>query len=542
MESLIILAVWLIGTCVRIYQHVRFYQIEEYMSRRYLRWLAAERARWLPTRPIVAWVIGIAAGVVVSEADNSTLSGVIALTSAVATVWPPREREVKKPFRRTPRATRLLVTAFIILTALTAISVFVLPTESSSNLRFITASFVGLILFLIAPLTLIAANMLMTPVEAFFRKRFIQQARDVLAEVHPIVIGITGSYGKTSTKTYLAQILSGRGRVLATPKSYNTLMGVTLTINNQMANDYSVDYFITEMGAYVEGEIAEICDLTHPHIGIIVEVGPQHLERFGSLDNTATAKYELIKALPSDGVGVFNWDNPYVRTMYERGHPAKRLAVSKTVAPDEVPANGPRFIASDIQESLDGLRFTVTDTQTGESQPFSTTLLGQHTVTNLLLATATAVHEGMSLKEIARRVQALQPAESRLVRQTTPQGITIINDAYSANPVGAEQALRVLGMHTSGRRLLITPGMVELGPLMEQENKRLGEIAAQYASDVILVGEARTQPIKAGLIRANFPAEQLHVMDTLAESVEWYQNHLRPGDTVLFLNDLPDTY
>jgi UDP-N-acetylmuramoyl-tripeptide--D-alanyl-D-alanine ligase len=319
-------------------------------------------------------------------------------------------------------------------------------------------------------------------------------------------------------------------------------MGVCLAINNQLANDYSVDYFVTEMGAYVEGEIVEICDLTHPQIGIIVEVGPQHLERFGSLENTARAKYELIQALPPDGVGMFNWDNPYVREMYARGYPNTRIGVSKLVHPGDIPLGGPRFIASDIHESLDGLRFTVTDTQSGKSQPFTTMVLGQHNITNILLATAVAVHTGMSLSEVARRVQALQPVESRLVRQTTAEGITIINDAYSANPVGAEQALRVLGMHTSGKRLLITPGMVELGELMEQENKRLGQIAARYASDVILVGKEQTQPIKAGLLDAGFPSERLKVVGTLAESVAWYQNHLRAGDTVLFLNDLPDTY
>ncbi len=545
MDIFVVLAIWFIGACVRIYQYARFFQIEEYMSRRYLHWLLAERPRWLPTRPVVAWFVGTAVGFIFSETGSSLLPSIIGLIAAVLAVWPPSEGEVKKPFRRTPRATRLLVTAFVVVIVCLLLGFVLIGQLQFDNRRWlnpILAGFVGLLAFLLSPLTLIAANALMTPVEALFRRRFIQQAREVLADVRPIVIGITGSYGKTSTKTYLAQILSGRYRVLATPKSYNTLMGVTLTINNELAHDYSVDYFITEMGAYVEGEIAEICDLTHPQIGIVVEVGPQHLERFGSIENTAKAKYELIKALPPDGVGVFNWDNPYVREMYERGYPAMRLAVSKAVPPSEVPANGPRFVASDIQESLDGLRFTVTDVQNQESQRFITPLLGQHNVTNILLATAVAVHEGMSLNDVARRVQALQPAESRLVRQTTPQGITIINDAYSANPVGAEQALRVLGMHTSGKRLLITPGMVELGELMERENKRLGQIAAQYASDVILVGKERTQPIKAGLLEAGFPSERLRVVDTLAESVEWYQNHLQPGDTVLFLNDLPDTY
>jgi len=563
---LFISLIWLAGACVRIYRQAHYYQIEEYMSRRYLRWLSAERERWVPVRPVLSWLFTVFLTVLFSETGNRLLAGIVPIVGSIAGVWPPRTGEVKKPFRPTARAKRLLgaslVLAPIILWLILGVTGSWLgsaipsawmrgplnapdgfdPAARIELIRVVGISTIGLFLFLSAPLVLVAGNIVMTPVEAMLRRRFVQQARQVLADVHPVVIGITGSYGKTSTKAYLAQILGGRYHVLATPKSYNTLMGVTLTINTQLANDYSIDYFVTEMGAYVEGEIAEICDLTHPQIGIVVEVGPQHLERFGSLDNTARAKYELIKALPADGLGVFNWDNPYVREMYERGYPATRLAVSKSAGAEETPQNGPRFIASIIEDSLEGLRFTVTDIRTGESELFATTLLGHHNVTNILLATAVAVHEGMSLKEVARRVKMLQPAESRLVRQVTAQGITIINDAYSANPVGAEEALRVLGMHTSGKRLLITPGMVELGALMEPENKRLGEIAARYASDVILVGNERTKPIQSGLLEAGFPADHLQVVETLAESVRWYQNNLRAGDTVLFLNDLPDTY
>ncbi|MFW5691704.1 MAG: Mur ligase family protein [Chloroflexota bacterium] len=320
------------------------------------------------------------------------------------------------------------------------------------------------------------------------------------------------------------------------------MMGVCLAINTDLKDDYSIEYFVVEMGAYIEGEIARICDLTPPRISVVTEIGPQHLERFGSLENIATAKYEIIRALPEDGVAVFNWDNPHVRAMYARGYPRTRIAVSKTVDPAAVPADGPRFIATDITETLDGLHFTIHDRQTGDQQRIQAPVLGVHNVTNILLATAIAVHEGMTLSDVAFRARGLHPAESRLVRQTTSAGITIINDAYSANPAGVVSALKVLGMHEGGRRLLVTPGMVELGDLHEQENSRLGKVAAQYATDVILVGQAQTRPVYAGLMAAGFPADHVQVVDELREAVEWYQHNLRSGDTVLFLNDLPDTY
>lgn len=542
---LLIFLTWLVGTCLRVYRQARFYQIEEYMSRRYLRWCLAQRERWLPRRPIIAWLAGVILGLILSEAPGSVLLTIIGVITAVVAVWPPDEGEIKKPFRATPRAKRLLGASFVVTLFDLSLYAFILshlPLPQIPPLQFAIFSFVGLFLFLTAPLMLVFGNWLMTPVEAFFRRQFLRHAQSVLNDLNPLVIGITGSYGKTTTKTILAHILNGRYKTYPTPKSYNTLMGISMAINNDLANDHSIEVFICEMGAYIPGEIERICDLTHPTISIVVEVGPQHLERFGSLENTATAKYEIIKALPPDGVGIFNWDNPYIRQMIERGYPQNRISVSRVVDPANVPANGPRFIATDIAESLEGLRFIVHDLQTEEQEPFETPLLGEHNVTNILLATATAVHEKMSLKEIARRVKTLQPAESRLVRQTTAQGITIINDAYSANPVGAVSALKALSLFQTGRRLLITPGMVELGTMQDSENRKLGEIAAKQATDVILVGAKQTEPIKAGLLAAGFPDDHLRVVDTLAESIQWYQTNLTSGDTVLFLNDLPDTY
>lgn len=541
----VVALIWLGGALLRIYRQARFYQIEEYMSRRYLRWLLQERERWLPYRPLTAWFVGTAAAVLLGEAPGSPLPGVIAAVAALVAVWPPGEGEVKKRFVRTQRALRLLGAAFVLAAGLLGLLLLIisgLPLPEMRSIQFAIIGLTGLLLFLDAPLLLVAGSAVMTPVEALLRQRYLQQARAVMAAVRPKVIGITGSYGKTTTKSFLTTILSGRYRVYATPRSYNTLMGISRAINQDVADDYSIEYFISEMGAYIPGEIARICELTPPDISIVIEVGPQHLERFGSLENVAVAKYEIIRALPPDGLGIFNWDNPYVREMYERGHPQRRIAVSTQADAPPSGAGGPRFVAADVQESLNGLSFRVVDRESGQEEVFSTGVLGRHNVLNILLATAAAVHEGMSLREVALRVQALRPAESRLVQQHSPAGVTIINDAYSANPVGTLSALQVLGLHRGGRRLLITPGMVELGELHEVENRRLGEAAAQHATDIILVGSKRTEPIREGALAAGFPAERLRVVETLAEARDWYEKHLTRGDTVLFLNDLPDTY
>ncbi len=542
--SILIAAVWAAAAIQRVYRQARFFQIEEYMNLRYARWVLRERSRALPARPLVALIVSALIAFFSDTVPEgfSLIPFAAMLAAGVAALVPLPEPPVKKAFVRTQRALRLLITAFTLIVLVMIAAVYLSLTVSSSSLvSALSVGVAGAVAFYLAPAWLIAANVLMLPIEETLRRLFIRRARGVLADVHPKVIGITGSYGKTTTKNYLRDILNGRFKAYATPKSYNTMLGVCIALNNDVAQDYSIDYFICEMGAYIRGEIQRICGLTPPDISIVVEVGPQHLERFGSLENIAIAKYEIIKALRPDGLGVFNWDNPYVRQMYERGYPQNRIAVSTQADPHTPLPDGPRFIAHEIQESLTGLRFNVTDTATSTTRTFQTPVVGRHNVLNILLATAVAVHEGMTLDDVARRVAQLQPAESRLVTQTDERGVVVINDAYSANPVGVKSSLAVLGMH-SGRRALITPGMVELGDLHYQENFKLGVLATQFATDIILVGPKQTQPIREGVESTAFPRERLQVVTHVSEAIAWYREQLNAGDAVLLLNDLPDTY
>ncbi|MCA9892114.1 MAG: UDP-N-acetylmuramoyl-tripeptide--D-alanyl-D-alanine ligase [Anaerolineae bacterium] len=542
---LMLAAIWLVGTLIRIYRQARFFQIEEYQAVRYLRWYLSHREQW-PMRAIMATLVGIVLTFFTDSipGQQNIVSFVIMGIAALAAIWPQHEGEVKKAFVRTQRATRLLGAAFAVAVIFLLVAIMFLGNlqSESSRIEAITSSLIGLVAFVLAPLWLILGNLVMRPVEAFMRQQFLRKAKRIVADINPRVIAITGSYGKTTTKNFVRDILNGRFKAYATPKSYNTLMGVSLAINRDLADDYSIDYFVAEMGMYVPGEIRELCEFTPPDISIVVEVGPQHLERAGSMDAIANAKYEIIEGLQPDGVGVFNWDNSYIRAMYEKGYPATRIAVTQQLSIEEAKAKGVQFVATDVHENPSGLSFTVWDTATDQSQAMNTPIVGIHNVTNLLLATAVAVHEGMSLSDVAYRVRTLQPTESRLVQQITASGITIINDSYSTNPIGAISALRVLGMNENGRRVLITPGMVELGQVQDEENHKLGIAAADYATDSILVGDRQTKAIQAGLAQTDFPLDRIVVVDALGEATTWYQANLRSGDTVLFLNDLPDTY
>lgn len=533
--------VWLAGCCHRLYGQALFLQLEEYESKRYLRWLADRRSRWLPRRPLLACLPGSALILLFAEAPDAQLPAFLSLALAILAVWPRAGGEVKKGFRVTWRARRLLAVAWTLALPVGLLPFVAIAGAGDGLLQPLLLTTAGALLVLLAPALLVGANLLLRPVESLLRRRFVARARAILQEAGPTVIGITGSYGKTSTKVYLQHILNGHFRVGATPKSYNTLMGVCLAINQDLEQDRSLDYYIVEMGAYVPGEIAEICELARPDISIVTAIGPQHLERFGSIDNIVKAKYEIIGALPPDGVAVLDRDNPHLRAMAARGHPATILTVSCEASAEDAAPDDPRLVATNIRESLEGLRFDVEDRRSGERVAFSTDLLGRHNVNNILLAAALARNEGMSLRDVAWRVGSLRPAEARLAREETATGITLINDGYSANPAGARHALRVLGMHP-GRRLLVTPGMVELGDLMERENRKLGAAAARQASDVILVGERQTRPLREGLLEAGFAEERLHTMDTLTEAISWYESHLGAGDAVLFLNDLPENW
>jgi len=518
----------------------RYYQIEEYMSRRYLRWHFSRIARALPARASAVALVAISLAFVI---PTHALAAAAAIIAPLAASLPARGSPVKKRLVRTARLQRLLFGACLCSIGAATLSYLVLrQLAMDARTVLFAATVLGYAHFILAPLWLVAGNALLRPIEALLRRRYLRQAAATLQSIQPKVVGITGSYGKTTTKTFLREFLRIRYHTYATPKSYNTLMGISLAINRDLAQDFRSEYFISEMGAYVEGEIARICQLTPPDIAIITEIGPQHLERFGSLDNVQAAKYELVKHLPPDGIAVFNVDNPRIRQMMERGYPATRLSVSRLLSPEQARVQGVTWLAEEVEQGLDGIRFRASHVESGMSIQIHTAVIGIHNVSNLLLCIALAHHEGIPLRDIALRARRLEAAESRLAIQRSAAGITIINDAYSANPKGVVSALEVLGMQPSQRRLLITPGMVELGELHAQENYKLGEHAARHATDIILVGREQTAAIYAALCDRDFPLERLQVVEHLQDALRWSKQHLRAGDAVLFLNDLPDTY
>ena len=427
-----------------------------------------------------------------------------------------KKEKAKKPFVVTERVKRLIAmhaaTAFAVLLLVRA----VLP----HALFYLTPAFEAALIALAA----VCAQ----PIEKHINQQFVNDAKKRL-ESNPnlIRIGITGSYGKTSTKFLLRDILSVRYNVLATPSSFNTTMGVTRVIREQLMPSHQV--FIAEMGARHVGDIKELVDLVHPTIGLLTSVGPQHLDTFGTIERIKNTKYELIDGLPQNGTAILARDGAICEELYAR------CPLEEKYMPGDLVAAG------DIEVGPWGTRFTITDTKTGESARCETRLLGEHSIANLLLCCTAARVLGMTLEEIALGVARCQPVEHRLQLLGGAGGVTIIDDAFNANPVGAQAALRVL-QKFPGRRIIVTPGMVELGGEEAAFNRRFGEQMAKSVDVAFLVGRKHTQPIVDGLLEAGFPQENIHVVSSLDESTKVLHAMMKAGDVVLYENDLPDNY
>jgi len=531
-------ALWLIGAVRRVRRLARYFQLEGYESKRYFKWFSRNRRERGYTLVVIAVLIAAGAGAFLAADDLliGVYAGVMAAAALALLILAPRDAQAKQKFNRTARANRLLILGMALGAALPAIGIGAWIGAAGLTGAAVAAVF-GVSGLLLAPLMMPLANLLLWPYEESRRRYFMRQAKATLKASGAKVIVITGSYGKTTTKHYLQHFLSARYRTLMTPKSFNTLMGISKVINETLAKDPDYEYFIVEADAYFVGENASICRLVEPQYGMVMTVGPMHLERLGSMENIVKAQYEIIEALPADGVGFFNGDDPAVCEMFRRGRPNTRIMVSQTGV------EGARITARNIRHEYDGLYFDLHDAQTGQSQAMYAPLYGETNVTNILMAAAVAIHLGVPLPDLAIQAASLRPAEHRMVRRVLPDGTTIIDDAYSANPVGTKAALGVLKLHKhSQRRVVVSSGMFELGERAEVENQALGRHMADAATDVILIGAVQAAPVLRGLQAAGFPADRVKVVNTLDEAVGVYRGIMGPGDTLLMLTDLPDLY
>ncbi len=436
------------------------------------------------------------------------------------------EGKAKKPLVFTPRVIRLLITTVLWFLIICIINRFF---GNQYSLLLIAVLYA----LVMAPFAPIISNIINKPIEETIAKGFRNRAVKSLADMPDIkVIGITGSYGKTSVKFYLKELLSSKYEVLATPESYNTPMGVTKTINDMLRPTHQ--YFICEMGARNVGDIKELCDIVHPDYGIVTSIGPQHLESFKSIENIQSTKFELPDAVyektKEEGRIFLNQDNENISS-YNKYNGAVTYSL-KGIG---------RYNATEIKTGRNGTEFTVT-APNGDMQRYSMRLVGEHNVINVTGAIAVSHTLGISLKELVIPVRRLAPVEHRL--NLIDQGeLLIIDDAYNSNPSGAKAALETLAMFDEDIKVVITPGMVELGEEQDRLNREFGSEIADNADYAVIVDNRNTNAIKQGLLDKGFPEEKIWVASSFNDAMAFVKRI--PGEahkTVLIENDLTDNY
>ncbi len=434
-----------------------------------------------------------------------------------------KKQKVVKPLVFTKRVKRLLFTTYL-LYILCILICSLLFKEKNITLYYLL---VGLLIYL-NYFVVFVANIVNRPVEKFINYRFKRKALNKLKSMSNMkVIGITGSYGKTSSKNILNDVLNIKYNSFATPKNFNTPLGLIISINNYL--DKFNDLFIAEMGAFKRGEIKELCDLVKPTYGILTKIGVAHLESFGSQENIQKGKFELIESLPSDGIGVLNFDDP-LQVSYNLKNDCKIV----TVGIDNKDVD---FRATNIKLTSEGTSFDLVLKGSTKKTKFETKLLGKANIYNILAAIALGYNLGIDLDKLKLAVKKVKPVEHRLELKKMGT-INIIDDAYNANPDGTKMALDVL-YQMPGKKIVISSGMIELGEESDRLNKELGEYMKD-CDEVILLGKTMSKPVYEGLMNVNYKKENIHMLDNIEQAIKLINKE--NGAYVLIQSDLPDIF
>ena len=433
--------------------------------------------------------------------------------------------QMKKPLVVTARVKRLIVTATM---------VYLIPVvccyffkEQTNLLLVILATITYLVYFY-----LWCINILNKPIEKCVYHIFYFQATSKLKSMKRLkVIGITGSYGKTSSKNILSDILNVKMIARPTLRNLNTEYGLMMSINNHL--DKFDEVFIAETGAYKRGEIKKLCNMVHPSYGILTTIGTAHLESFGNEENIQKAKFELIESLPKNGIGILNGDDPK-QVSYQLKNTCRIVWIGIDNRDVDV-------YADNIKCSSNGSTFDCHFKGDAKAYSFETKLLGNHNIYNILASIALAKELGMTVSEIQTGVHKVRPVKHRLEMKEIGN-IHMIDDAYNSNPVGAKKALEVLKM-MPGTKVVVTPGMIELGEKEDEYNKTFGTEIAEVADYVILIGEKKTKAIYEGLLEKKYDKDKIYILNDVKESFKLVESFKGKEDIfALYENDLPDSY
>ena len=374
-----------------------------------------------------------------------------------------------------------------------------------------------------APVIVDVALALAQPLEARLLRPYISRASQRLRSVGPKVVAITGSFGKTTTKGYIAHLLGESLSSVATPASFNNTAGLARAINEHLASGTQV--FIAEMGTYGPGEIAAMCNWVSPDIAVITGLGPVHLERMGSVERIAEAKAEILARAR---VAVINVDHELLAELAGKAEDEGKVVWSCSE----------RAGGGDVTAIYEGAKLRVRATHFGCDLDVLAACEPGVVPGNVACAVAVALSLGIPASKVATKLESLPGAPHRRSKLKTANGTTVIDDTYNSNPAGARAALQMLAREGK-TRVVVTPGMIELGPLQARENANFAAEAGAVASQLVIVGRTNARALLDGAKAARLPARRARRRQ---DAVAWVSSQLGPGDAVLYENDLPDHY
>lgn len=515
-------------TAFKLKQDLHIFQLNSYRVNRYLRWMSKK----IPIAFRAKNLIGIIS-IPLLFLKNPIFAGVFFISFySLSFVFRPQFQE-KKPLVFTSRAKRLYFLSLLLLCVLYIVLFLFLWRINILHLVLLLSSLI-LVNFL-SPFWLILSNVLILPLENTINRYYFNDAKKKLESIPGIKkIGITGSFGKTTTKYALNEILRHKYNTLMTPGSFNTPMGISKVIRSHL--NPTCEVFIAEMSAKEVGDIRELCELVNPQIGLLTSIGEQHLETFGSIENIKNTKNELILSLPPDGLAFFNMDDKCCR---ELAPLSKSHNVYYGIDSEDV-----NYMAKDIVVNSKGSSFVVCKNKDGsiDEASFQTKLLGRHNVYNILAAISVASELGVELKDMVHSIRSLNQVPHRLELKTRSDNVMVIDDAFNSNPVGSKMALDLLASVKDRRKIIVTPGMIDLGEREYSLNMQFGEYMASVCDIVILVGKKQTLAIQEGLKNKKFPLERCYVAEDFYDANSYLRTISHSNDVVLFENDLPDNY
>ena len=486
---------------VLFYMHM--FQLNSYFLKRYAVWMKKN------VKKILFKSLMILIPILLLLFNNTLSKVMFIILLAISIISNIPFKKAKIPLKYTSRVKRMIITLVII----TFVAYML-----KSNI--ITLGILNIIAFLLCAIS----NIINYPIEYGIRKYYINDAKKILRDMPNLtVIGVTGSYGKTSVKNFLVKMLSAKYEVITTPKNYNTTMGVVKTIREELKPIHQI--FVCEMGATKPGDIKEICDIVNPKLGVITSIGPQHMQSFKTIENVIKTKFELYDSVfKNGGVTFLNFDNEYISKQQ------KEKIITYGINDEELD-----YSAFDLKSSAQGLSFKVKNIE------FKTKLIGRHNIVNLTGAIAVANYLDIPLERLVSRVREVQSVEHRL-ELINKGNFSIIDDSYNSNPVSSKMAINTL-LEFEGIKIIVTPGLIDLGENEEKYNYEFGEYMCNGCDYIFIVNSSVSKFVLNGIESKQFDNKKLFTVKSPQEAIQRItEMNLGKQTTVLLENDLPDNY